>query len=394
VRGDKELNSIPLIQNILGKINDTKMLIIILLISGGLYALLYSYFSNILLPPLYEWKDFQFHYRLITMIEDQSGYIPYVDGRPVLYPILFHHCVGGFSALFNVSIKSGMVILPLIMWTGSTMMIYLLIRDLTQNEYAGIFPLIFLGGGATVIILSSGTVFFGKAFIFPINYVIAGFMPHIMGHFFGLLLLYFLITTGLKANIHIIFGGGIGALLILTHFLAAVTYAIAIVCLWFSDHLTVNFLNGTRIVLLVAIAVLLASPWWGVIMEEFLEDPYSLLISDASKTWEGGIVTEMINYYGFIPLFSLIGTYFLIKSRSLGIFLFLWSIFLFILIFSRIGARFALECALPLYMLGGIGITHVILWIKNSKMQKIFRISIFIVFLFLLCDSLYIFKLF
>lgn len=393
MRGDWELESFPSIQNISVWILTKKKEIAILLVIGFSYALLYLFFSKELLPALFEWRDFQFHYQVVRMVQYQSASTSFTGEEQILYPPLFHHCVARISSISPISIERGMLMVPLVAWTGSTFIIFLLTENFSQDDHAGIFSIIFLGVGASLIASGSGTIFFGRACIFPVNYLIAGFLPHVLGHFFGLLLIYLLITTHLRANTYIILGAGIGALLILTHFLAAITYALAVLCLCVSDRLTFHMLNPAKVGILVGVSVLITSPWWGEIVGDILEKPYLFMIGDAAKNWQGGILSEMMSHYGLIPIFSFVGAYYFIKSRNPGVFLILWTVMISILIFSRWGARFALELSVPLYMLGGAGFSQAVGKIRDSKNHIVFRTGLLILVIYVLCDSLHIFHL-
>lgn len=393
MRGDCELRSFPSIQSISVKILTRKKEIAILLVIGSSYALLYLFFSQQLLPALFEWRDFQFHYQVVRILLNQSASTSFTGEEEILYPLLFHQCVAWISSIFPISIERGMLMIPLVAWTGSTFIIFLLTENYSQDDHAGIFSIILLGIGASLIASGSGTIFFGRAFIFPVNYLIAGFLPHILGHFFGLLLIYLLTTTHLRTNTYIILGAGIGALLILTHFLAVITYALAVLSLCVSDRLTFHMLNPARVGILVGLSLLITSPWWGEIVGDILENPYLFMIGDAAKNWQGGILSEIISHYGFIPIFSFVGAYYFIKSRNPGIFLILWAIMISIFIFSRWGARFTLELSVPLYMLGGAGFSQSVGKIRDSKIHIIIRTGLLILVIYVLCDSLHIFQL-
>lgn len=382
------------LRNILKKIEPVKVQLFVFLFCGFSYLLLYSFFSQESMS-LLSWQDHWFHLRLIRILDDQSSYTPFFEGHPVPYPVLFHHLVRIVSTLANLTVKTSLLLVSCLVSFGSGFLIFLIISEISKDNLAGLIGVILLGVGANFTTFFSETIFFGGAFIFPVNYFIAGFLPNLMGHFFGLSLLYLMVKSTLKKPRHILFCGFLGAALILSHLIASATYLIAAACLSFSSYITHENIKFRQFGIILFLSIAISSFWWLTIMGELTERSHLILLSNAGKNWsDSGFVTEIVRYYGFIPIFSLLGAFYLKKISKINIFLVLWASILFILLFTQWGARFALELAIPLYMLGAVGISQTIRWALSRKNEWfVVRLTVLVFVFACLCDIVRLFEI-
>jgi hypothetical protein len=246
--------------------------------------------------------------------------------------------------------------------------------------------------GANFVIFLFGTSFFGGAFIIPIGYLIAGFLPNLMGHFLGLFMLYVFIKTRLRRFRQVFFCSFLGVLLILSHLIASITYLAALISLFISSLSSKEEMHFKEFGILLVLSIAISSPWWVQIVGELLLRPQLFLLTDAGYSWiQHGLSAEIIEYYGLIPFFSLLGIIHF-RTSKLGSFLSLWLLMLFPFLFTRWGFRFALEITVPLYMLGAIGVSRVfkqILFCK--KTSYIARCIIFILIVMIICEALRLF---
>lgn len=368
--------------------------ILVFFFCGLSYLLLYSFFSREMFSVFLNWQDYDFHLRLLRILEGQSGYIPFFDSTPVPYPVFFHNVVRIVSAVFGFPSEASLFLVSCAAGFGATFLIFLIVTEFS-DRLAGFFGALLCGVGANFVIFFFKTIFFGGAFIFPASYMVAGFLPNLMGHFFGLSMVYVIIKGTLQKGTHILFCAFLGAMVILSHPFAAMAYLIAIFCLFFSSHITDGNIKFRQLGIILILSIALSSPWWLRIVPELSGKSYLILLSDAGKTWiRQDFLREIVEYYGFIPIFSVLGAFYLIRNFKTGIFLPFWAISFFILLFTPWGARFALELAVPLYMLGAIGMSHTIRWALSEENEQLAVRLASLTFVFtVFCDSIRIFDI-
>ena len=357
---------------------------------GFSYLLLYYFFSQEIMPSLLSWQDHNFHLMLLRILENQSSYTPFIDEHPVPYPVFFHNIVRIISAVFDLRFETALLLVSCFASFGFSFLIFLTISEISEDNLAGFVGALLLGVGANFTVFFSRTIFFGGAFIFPISYLIAGFLPNLLGHFFGLFMLYVIIKSRLQNLGNVLFCSLLGAMLFLSHLMASVTYLIATVCLFLSSYIAHENIKFRQFGIILFLSIAISSPWWFEIGGEVLERPYLILLSDAGKDWiECGFFKEMIIYYRFIPIFSFLGVLYIIKNFTNRIFLFLWLILISILLFTQWGGRFALELAIPLYMLGAVGISQAIRWAISKKNERLAaRVAVLALIFAVICDSM------
>jgi hypothetical protein len=379
--------------DIVRKIKTIKIQLLVFLFCGLSYTLLYTFFSREMMSSLLSWQDYTFHMRLIEIMQDQQGYTPLVEGHPVPYPVLYHHIVGKVSSLIGLTPETSMLFVSCLFSFGSTFLIFLLVLKSSDDYLAGCIGALLCGVGASVTIFFSGLIFFGGAFIFPVQYMIAGFLPNLTGHFFGLFMVYMVLQSKLQKTSHTLFCSFLGTMLILSHLVAAFTYLIVFMCLFLSNYLQKYGIKSRRIGIMLVLSIVFSSPWWMTIIIQVIQRPHLIVLQDAGPWIEHTFLMEVVNHFRFVPLFSLVGVFHLKKGSKIGIFLFFWLLIGAALLFTQWGTRFALELSVPLYMLGAIGMSQSIKWVIHG--EKSFFIQFFvIIFVFIVIfDALKIFEI-
>jgi hypothetical protein len=365
----------------------------IFLICGLSYLLLYLLFSHDEMLFSLDWKDYQFHMRLIEILENQDRYIPVADGTPVPYPVFFHHVARAVSYSLNLKCEIAMLLVSCLTCLGFTFLVFLTVVEVSHDALAGLLGAIFLGVGANFVIFFSKTIFFGGIFIFPVEYLIAGYLPNLMGHFFGLLMLFIIIKSRLKKWYHVTSCMILGVLLVLSHLIAFVTYLIAVVCLFSYSYLSKEDMKVKQFWVILLSSIIVSGFWWVNIIHEVLDRSYLVFLSDAGQNWVNyGISSEVMRYYGFIPFFSILGIVCFWRKHEIGNFLSLWLLLLLPFLFSIWGFRFALELAVPLYMLGAVGVSKIFRQVVLEKrMPGAIRCIVLLGMIYSICE---IFRLF
>jgi hypothetical protein len=182
-------------------------------------------------------------------------------------------------------------------------------------------------------------------------------------------------------------------MLILSHLVAAFTYLIAFMCLFLSNYLQKYGIKSRRIGIMLVLSIVFSSPWWINIIAQVIQRPHLIVLQDAGPWIEHAFLTEVVNHFRFVPLFSLVGVFYLKKSSKIGIFLFFWFLAGVLLLFTQWGTRFALELSVPLYMLGAIGMSQSIKWVIHDKKSFFIRIFVIIFVLTIIFDALKIFEI-
>lgn len=344
---------------------------------------------------LFEWQDYDFHLKIIQILEEQNNLMPYFEDHPIPYPILFHNVVRISSNVFGLEPERALLFVSSLISFGFCVLVFLAISEILKDNFAGFICAILLGAGANFVIFFSETIFFGGAFIFPVGYLVAGYLPNLMGHFFGIFILYVIKKTKLQRWYHLALCVFLYTMVILSHLIASVTYLIALACLFVCSYLAEENIQFRQFGIILFLSIVIASPWWLNIVEEVVERPYLLLLSDAGRNWiDSKCFIEITRYYGFIPFFSILGGLYLFKVFKVGNFITLWLFMLLPLLFTRWGFRFALELTVPLYMLGSIGISRIArqATLEKTRFRAIFMILLFLAFI-VLCDSLGLFDL-
>ena len=379
--------------DIMRKIKPIKIQLLVFLFCGLSYTLLYTFFSREMMSSLLGWQDYTFHVRLLELMQGQQGYTPLVDGDPVPYPVLYHHIVGKVSSICGLAPETSMLFVSCLFSFGSTFLIFLVVSKSSDDCLAGCIGVLLCGVGASVTIFSSGLIFFGGAFIFPVQYMIAGFLPNLTGHFFGLFIVYMVLQSKLQKTSHTLFCSFLGTMLILSHLVAAITYLIAIMCLFLSNSLQKYGIKSRRIGIMLVLSIVFSSPWWINIIAQVIQRPHLIVLQDAGPWIEHAFLTEVVNHFRFVPLFSLVGVFYLKKSSKIGIFLFFWFLAGVLLLFTQWGTRFVLELSVPLYMLGAIGMSQSIKHIIHDKKSFFIQFFVIVFVLTIIFDALKIFEI-
>ena len=375
------------------KIKTIKIQLLVFLFCGLSYVLLYTFFSREMMSSLLGWQDYAFHVRLLEIVQDQQGYTPLVEGHPVPYPVLYHHIVGKVSSIFGLAPETSLLFVSCLFSFGSTFLIFLVVLKSSGDCLAGCIGALLCGIGASVTIFFSGLIFFGGAFIFPVQYMIAGFLPNLTGHFFGLFMVYMVLQSKLQKTSHTLFCSFLGTMLILSHLVAAVTYLIALMCLFLSNSLQKYGIKSRRIGIMLVLSIIVSSPWWMTILTQVIQRPHLIVLQDAGPWVDHAFLTEVVNHFRFVPLFSLVGAFYLKKSSKIGIFLFFWLFAGVLLLFTQWGTRFAMELSVPLYMLGAIGMSQSIKWVIHGEKSFFIRFIVIIFVLVIIFDALKIFEI-
>lgn len=382
------------LENTLRSIKDKKTQLFVFFFCGFSHLLLYSYLQENILS-IFEWQDYAFHLRIIQILEEQNTYIPYFGNDPIPYPVLFHNVVRMFSDVLDVEPESALLLVSSLFSFGFCVLAFLVISEVLSDSLAGFVCVILLGAGASSIVFFSKTISFGGAFIFPIGYLVAGYLPNLMGHFFGLFILYVILKTKLQKWYYLALCTFLCMLLVLSHLIASVTYLAALTSVFVCGYFAGESIRFKHFGIILLLSVVVTCPWWLGIIEEVQRRPYLFFLSDAGQSWiDSGLSTEIIEYYGFIPFASILGLLYLYRVSKTGNFITLWLFMLFPLLFTRWGFRFALELAVPLYMLGSIGISRIfeLATLKKMRFWSIRFIILFFVF-FILFNSLRLFDL-
>ena len=377
-------SSLPIINRIHNKLKIYRIDIFALFLCTTSYVLLYIHLSQKLMSSLMEWQDYLFHMHITRIIIEQSRFVPYIQGHPVLYPPLFHNIVAFLSSLSGLSIEQSLICVACLAGCGFSFFSYLFIWEISKSKSAAFLGMVFLGVGANVLTYVSSMIFFGRIYIFIIGYVISGFLPHVLGHFLGILMLFLIVKIHLTSWYHIFLCSSIGILLMLTHVIASVTYSIALLSMLISAIIMKKGELAKKISSILIIPILVTSPWWTSLLGDLMTRPYLFFLADAGESWiSQGVYNEITTYYGFLPLFSIYGAYDLIKKRDISVFIILWSAILLFLICSPWGFRFALDVTIPLYILSAIGIMTGITHSIESNLN--FSVKILILFIIILC---------
>ncbi|MGC1120259.1 MAG: hypothetical protein WBA22_04115 [Candidatus Methanofastidiosia archaeon] len=372
-----------------------KIQLSVLLLCGFSYLLLYYFFSQEIMSSLLSWQDHDFHLRLLRILENQNTYSPFFDEHPVPYPVLFHNIVRATSAALDMRLETALLFVSCLAGFGFSFLIFLVISRIFGDNLAGFVGALLLGVGANFAAFFSRTIFFGGAFIFPISYLVAGFLPNLLGHFFGLFMLYMITRSKVQSLSSILSCSVLGAMLILSHPIASITYFIATVCLFISSYMTHESIGFRRFGVILLLSITISSPWWLEILSEFFGKPYLILLSDAGINRIGcGLLTEITRYYGFVPIFSFLGIIHIARNPGVNIFIFFWLILISMLLLTPWGGRFVMELAIPLYMLGAVGISQTVKWATSEKDEWFIpRLAALIFTLAVLCDSIRIFEI-
>jgi hypothetical protein len=390
--GSSELTNTNMIQNKLQNYSIDISALALCIIS---YVLLYFHLSQKLMSSLMEWQDYLFHVHMTRIVIEQNSFFPRIQGHPVLYPPLFHNMAASVSFLTGLSIEQSLICTACLAGCGFSFLSYLFIREISKSKSTAFLGMIFLGVGGNILTYVSSMIFFGRIYILIIGYVISGFLPHILGHFLGIFMLFLIVKTHLTSWYHVLVCSSIGILLILTHLIASVTYLIALLSLFFSLIIIKKGKLLKKVGIILIIPILITSPWWSSLLGDLMTRPYLFFLADAGESWiSQGTYGEIITYYGFLPLFSIIGTYNLIKKRNISVFIIFWTAILLFLIYSPWGFRFALDVAIPLYILSAIGIITGITHSIESKLNS--PVKILMLFIITLCvmDFFLVFRIF
>ena len=357
------------------------------------YVLLYLYFTQKLMPSLFEWQDYLFHSNLTKMIIEQGNFFPLFQEHLVPYPPLFHHSVALLSYISGLSIEKSLICTACLAGCGFSTLLYLFMCEISKNKLAGLLGVAFLGIGANILTYFSSMIFFGRVYII-INYIIAGFLPQLLGHFFGILILFFIVKSNLESWYHVASCIILGILLILTHVIASVTYLFALLSILLFALLLGKNKLAKKIILLLFIPLIISSPWWVTVLRELMNRPYLFFLADAGKSWISyGVREGMLTYYGLLPILLIPGVYKIIKNRNISLFLIFWCVLIFLFTFSTWGFRFALELIIPLYVLSILGITTVITYVIETNFSFPAKLFLLFIIIFVIFDSLLLFEI-
>ena len=376
------------------KLKDHRMDVFALFLCVISYFLLYLYSSQKLMSSLLEWQDYIFHTTMTRMVIEQGNIFSFFQGHPVPYPPLFHNITALISYLSGLSIEKSLIVTVCGAGCGFSFLVYLFICEISKNKLTAFLGMIFLGVGANFLTYFSSMIFFGKIYVMIMGYVIAGFLPHLLGHFLGILMLFIIVRSNLESWYYLISSIILCIMLILTHVIASITYLAALLSILISAVILKENKLVKRIIILLFIPLLISSAWWTSVLGQLMTRPYLFFLSDAGESWVShGLSHEIVTYYGLLPLFLIFGAYKIIKNKNISIFIIFWCFLIFLLVFTPWGFRFALELVIPLYVLSAIGIITGITCIAESNLYSSIKLLFYIIIVIIVIDYFFLFDI-
>lgn len=378
--------------SIISKLKIHRIDIFALFLCSISYVLLYLHLSQKLMSSLMEWQDYSFHSTMTRMVIEQNSFLPYIQGQPVPYPPLFHDITALLSSLSGLSIEQSLIMIACGAGCGFSFFIYLFICEISKDKSTAFLGMVLLGVGANFLIYFSALIFFGKIYIMIMGYVIAGFLPHLLGHIIGILMLFIIIRSTLKSWYHLLSCIILCIMLIFTHVIASVTYFAALLSILTAAFIVKENKLAKKIIIISFFPLLITSPWWTSILGQLMTRPYLFFLSDAGESWAShGLSQEIVTYYGLLPLFSIIGAYKIIKNNNISIFIIFWCFLIFLLVFTPWGFRFALELVIPLYILSAIGIITSITCIVETNLHSAIKLLLYVSIIVIIFDCFFLF---